>query len=66
MLNQWDHLTVFLGNPKVPLDNKASERALRVVARGRKPEQGLVPQGRAQISRSVQRTETEFTLWQLR
>lgn len=35
MLNQWDHLKVFLGNPKVPLDNNASERALRVVARGR-------------------------------
>ncbi len=35
MLNQWDHLKVFLGNPKAPLDNNASERALRVVARGR-------------------------------
>ena len=35
MLNQWEHFKVFLGNPKVPLDNNASERALRVVARGR-------------------------------
>lgn len=35
MLSQWEHLQVFLGNPKVPLDNNASERALRVVARGR-------------------------------
>ena len=29
MLNQWAHLELFLGNPKVPLDNNASERALR-------------------------------------
>ncbi len=35
MLNQWAHLELFLGNPKVPLDNNASERALRVVAHGR-------------------------------
>lgn len=35
MLNQWTHLCVFLGSPKVPVDNNASERALRVVSRGR-------------------------------
>ena len=35
MLNQWQHLCVFLGSPKVPVDNNASERALRIVARGR-------------------------------
>lgn len=35
MLNQWLHLLVFLGNPKIPIDNNRSERALRVVSRGR-------------------------------
>ena len=35
MLNQWQHLCVFLGNPKVPVDNNKSERGLRIVARGR-------------------------------
>jgi len=35
MLNQWQHLCVFLGSPRVPVDNNRSERALRIVARGR-------------------------------
>ena len=35
-LNQWDTLTPFLDDVKIPLDNNASERALRVVALGRK------------------------------
>jgi transposase len=34
--NQWSALTVFLGNPAVPVDNNRSEAALRVVALGRK------------------------------
>jgi len=35
-LNNWDALTLFLNNAKVPIDNNASERALRIVAIGRK------------------------------
>jgi len=35
-VNQWDTLTRFLDDVKIPLDNNASERALRVVALGRK------------------------------
>lgn len=35
-LNQWTHLTRFLENARIPIDNNASERALRVVALGRK------------------------------
>jgi transposase len=35
-LGQWDALTLFLTDPKLPLDNNASERALRVAALGRK------------------------------
>ncbi len=35
-LKQWPALTVFLDDPAVPCDNSASERALRVVALGRK------------------------------
>ncbi len=35
MVNQWPHLTRFVGNPKLPIDNNLSERMLRVVARGR-------------------------------
>lgn len=35
-LNHWDALTLFLSNAKVPIDNNASERALRIVAIGRK------------------------------
>ena len=35
-LNQWDALKRFLDQPQYPLDNNTSERALRVVALGRK------------------------------
>lgn len=35
-LHQWGTLTTFLNDAKIPLDNNASERALRVVALGRK------------------------------
>ena len=35
-INQWPALIVFLTNPAVPVDNNASERALRIVALGRK------------------------------
>ena len=35
-LAQWDELGVFLNDARVPLDNNASERALRRVALGRK------------------------------
>ncbi len=35
-LNQWDTLLRFLDDVNIPLDNNASERALRVVALGRK------------------------------
>jgi transposase len=35
-LSQWDALTLFLTDPHLPIDNNASERALRVAALGRK------------------------------
>jgi transposase len=35
-LNNWNELTLFLGDVSIPPDNNASERALRVVALGRK------------------------------
>ena len=35
-INQWEHLTRFLDDAAIPVDNNASERALRVVALGRK------------------------------
>jgi hypothetical protein len=31
-LGQWDALTLFLTDPHLPVDNNASERALRVAA----------------------------------
>lgn len=34
--NQWAHLTAFIEDPKLPLDNNAAERALRIAALGRK------------------------------
>lgn len=34
--NQWDRLQPFLDDVRIPLDNNASERALRIVALGRK------------------------------
>ena len=34
--NQWKPLTVFLSDPKIPIHNKASESALRIVALARK------------------------------
>ena len=36
MLNLWGGLTIFLDDPRVPLDNNAAERALRSVVVGRK------------------------------
>ena len=35
-LENWDHFQVFLDDVHVPVDNNASERALRIVALGRK------------------------------
>ena len=35
-LDNWDHLQVFLDDVRVPVDNNASERALKIVALGRK------------------------------
>lgn len=35
-LKNWEALTVFLSDPSVPVDNNASERALKVIALGRK------------------------------
>jgi transposase len=35
-LGNWDALTLFLTDPRLPIDNNASERALRVAALGRK------------------------------
>ena len=35
-LNRWEDLCVFLTDARIPLDNNASERALRKVALGRK------------------------------
>jgi transposase len=35
-INQWDTLTRFLDDVRIPVDNNASEKALRVVALGRK------------------------------
>jgi transposase len=35
-LSQWEALTLFLTDPHLPIDNNASERALRVAALGRK------------------------------
>jgi transposase len=35
-LGQWDALTFFLTDPRLPVDNNASERTLRVAAIGRK------------------------------
>ena len=35
-LRSWRALTLYLKHPDVPIDNNASERALRVVALGRK------------------------------
>lgn len=40
MLSLWPGLTVFLSDPRVPLDNNAAERALRGVVVGRKNHYG--------------------------
>ena len=36
MNNQWERLTAFLADPKIPIHNNASESALRIVALARK------------------------------
>ena len=35
-LNQWQHLTLFLSNARIPLDNNHAERLLRRIALSRK------------------------------
>jgi transposase len=35
-IDNWEHLQVFLSDVNIPIDNNASERALRIVALGRK------------------------------
>ena len=35
-LNQWQHLSLFLSNAKIPLDNNHAERLLRRIALSRK------------------------------
>ena len=40
MLSLWPGLTVFLSDPRVPLDNERAERALRGVVVGRKNHYG--------------------------
>jgi transposase len=41
-LGQWDALTLFLTDPHLPIDNNASERALRVAALGRNYADSLI------------------------
>ncbi len=36
MNNQWDRLIAFVGDPKIPIHNNASESALRIIALARK------------------------------
>lgn len=40
MLKRWERLTVFLSNPRVPLDNNHAERSLRKLVIGRKVHYG--------------------------
>jgi len=56
MLSLWPGLTVFLSDPRVPLDNNAAERALRGVVVGRKNHYG---------SRSKRGTEVAALLYTL-
>ena len=42
-LNQWQHLTLFLSNAQVPLDNNHAERLLRRVALSRKTSMFMSP-----------------------
>jgi transposase len=36
MANQWDRLTAFMNDPKIPIHNNASEASLRIIALARK------------------------------
>jgi len=56
MLGHWRHLGVFLDDPFVPLDNNATERALRGIVIGRKNHYG---------SRSVRGTEVAAICYSL-
>jgi transposase len=50
MLSLWPGLTVFLTDPRVPLDNNAAERALRGVVVGRKNHYGSHSRRGAQVA----------------
>ena len=56
MFKYWDGLTVFVDDPYVPLDNNATERALRGIVIGRKNHYG---------SRSVRGTEVAALFYSL-
>ena len=42
-LNQWQHLTLFLSNAQIPLDNNHAERLLRRIALARKTSMFMSP-----------------------
>ncbi len=56
MLNHWEGLTRFVDDPRIPLDNNATERALRSVVVGRKNHYG---------SKSKRGTEVAALLYSL-
>ena len=50
MLDRWRALTLFLEDPKVPLDNNPAERALRGVVLGRKNHLGSKSKRGAEVT----------------
>ena len=50
MLDLWEPLTRFLGDPRVPLDNNAAERAMRGVVLGRKNHYGSKSKRGAEVA----------------
>jgi hypothetical protein len=60
-LNQWDELTLFLTDQHLPIDNNASERALRVAALGRNYADIAIMRRRsvdARVRRLIRRAES--------
>lgn len=50
LLELWSGLTVFLHNPRVPLDNTHDERQMRDVVLGRKNHYGSKPQRGTEVA----------------
>lgn len=65
LADHWEGLTVFVGHPKIPMDNNGSERILRNPVVGRKNYYGSVTQWSARFSATMFSIFETLALWNI-